>query len=106
MYYLIMSATVETYLPLKLSANFCHELLVISRYTAGTHVSTVVASDFTSRSSDYILSKAGLFSTKLSLPELSYFIRYNQMNKNYTKSPFFISFSGNYAINFYACASG
>ena len=40
----------------------------------GTHVSTVVAySDFTSKSSDYILSKAGLFSTKLSLslPELA-----------------------------------
>ena len=35
------------------------------RYTAGTRVFTVVASsDFTSRSSDYLLSKAGLFSTK------------------------------------------
>ena len=40
----------------------------------GTHVSSVVASlDFTGKSSDYVLSKTGLFSTKLSqvsLPEL------------------------------------
>ena len=34
----------------------------------GTRVFSVVASlDFTSKSSDYVLSKAGLFSTKLSL---------------------------------------
>ena len=34
----------------------------------GTRVSTVVAfSNFSSKSSDYVLSKAGLFSTKLSL---------------------------------------
>ena len=48
----------------------------IIRYTAGklTRVFTVVAySDFTSRSPDYVLGKAGLFSTKLSLPELCYF---------------------------------
>ena len=43
-------------------------LLIIFRYIVGTYVSTIVASsDFTSRSSDQILSKAGLFSTKLSL---------------------------------------
>ena len=53
---------------LKQSAKFCCVLSIIFRYTAGTHVSTVVTSlDFTSRSSDYVLSKAGLFSTKLSL---------------------------------------
>ena len=49
-------------------------LLVIFRYTVGTHVSIIIAySDFTSRSPDNVLSKAGLFSTKLSLPELCYF---------------------------------
>ena len=43
------------------------------RYSAGTHVSSVVAySDFTSKFPDYVLSKASLFSTKLSLPELCY----------------------------------
>ena len=53
---------------LKLSATFCRVLSVIFRYTASTRVFTVVASlDFTSKSSDYVLSKAGLFSTKLTL---------------------------------------
>ena len=52
---------------LKLSANFCRVLLVILRYSAGTRISSIVAySDFTSKSLDYVLSKAGLFSTKLS----------------------------------------
>ena len=41
--------------------------LYIVRYSAGTRVTSVVAySDFTSKSPDYVLSKAGLFSTKLS----------------------------------------
>ena len=40
----------------------CLVLLVIFRYTAGTYISTIVAClDFTRRSSDYVLSKAGLF---------------------------------------------
>ena len=53
---------------LKLSAIFCCVLSVIFRYTAGTQVSSVVASlDFTSKSSDYVLNKTGLFATKLSL---------------------------------------
>ena len=52
---------------LKLSANFCHVLSVLFRYTEGTYISTILASlDFTSRSSDYVLSKAGLLSAKLS----------------------------------------
>ena len=53
---------------LKLSAIFWRVLSVIFRYTVGTHVSFVVASlDFTGKSPDYVLSKTGLFSTKLSL---------------------------------------
>ena len=44
--------------------NFHRVLSVIFRYTTGTRVSTVVAySDLTIKSSDYVLSKAGLFST-------------------------------------------
>ena len=56
-----------------------------------TFSAIVASSDFTSKSSDYVLSKAGLFSTKLSLslPELSYFTRYNAMNRHFTKSLFF-----------------
>ena len=60
---------------LKLSANFCVYYWSFSgTQWVGTSVSTTVAySDFTSRSPDYVLSKAGLFSTKLLLPELCYF---------------------------------
>ena len=57
----------QNVLSLKLSATFCR-VLSISRYTVGTRISTIVASlDFTSRSSDYVLSKTGLYSTELSL---------------------------------------
>ena len=50
-----------------------HVLLVIFSYTAGTRVSTVAAySDFTSKSPDYVLSNAGLFSTKLSQANYHY----------------------------------
>ena len=49
----------------------CYVLSVIFcfiRYTAGTCVFTIVVSlDFTSGSSDYVLSQPGLFSTKLTL---------------------------------------
>ena len=42
-------------------------IICFFKYTAGTHVSSVVAySEFTSKSPDYVLGKAGLFSTKLS----------------------------------------
>ena len=41
-------------------------------------MSVVAYSDFTSNSSDYVLSKAGLVSTELSLPELHYFARRTQ----------------------------
>ena len=45
----------------------------------GTCISSIVAySDFTSKSPDYVLGKAGLFSTKLSVPELCYFTSYTQ----------------------------
>ena len=44
-----------------------------------THVSSIIAySDFTGKSPDNVLDKTGLFSTKLSMPELSYFTRYTQ----------------------------
>ena len=60
---------------LKLSANYCRVFLVIFRYSVGTRVTSVVAySDFTSKYPDYVLSKVGLVSTKLSLPELCYFM--------------------------------
>ena len=63
---------------LKLSANFCRVLLV-NRYTTSTLVSSnVTYSDFIGKSPDYVLGKAGLFSTKLSVPELCYFTRYTQ----------------------------
>ena len=72
---------------LKLSANFCR-VSVIFRYSAGTRVSSVVVySDFTSKSPDYVLSKAGLFSTKLSQTTIAWTRLF------YTKSPFFSSFS-------------
>ena len=74
---------------LKLSANFCHVLLVIFKYTAGTCVSTVVAySNFTSKSPDYVLSKAGLFSTKLSQTIMAWTLLFYKIHV-YTKSPFF-----------------
>ena len=48
-------------------------------YTTGTCISSVaVYSNFTSKSPDYILGKAGLFSTEPSVPELCYFTRYTQ----------------------------
>ena len=76
---------------LKLSANFCHALLVIFRYTAGTCVSSVVAySDFTSKSPDCVLGKAGLFLTKLSQTISAWTLLFCEI---YTKSPFFSSFS-------------
>ena len=81
---------------LKLSATFCRVLFVIFWYTVGTRISTIVASlDFTSRSTDYVLIKAGLLST-------TYFTRSKAMNQQYTKSPFFISFSCNHVIDFCA----
>ena len=110
-YYLIMSATVKTYLHWNCQPYFAVFLSIIFRYTAGTHVSSVVVFFyFTSKSSDYVLSKAGLFSTKLSLSiiaKLNYFTRYNNaMNQQYTKLPFCISGSRNHAIDFCACVSG
>ena len=64
---------------LKLSANYCCVFLVIFWYSAGTRVTSIVAySDFTSKYPDYVLSKVGLVSTKLSLPELGYFARQTQ----------------------------
>ena len=48
-------------------------IIVHFSYTAGARVSTIVAySDFTSSSSDYVLSEAGLFSTKLSLISIAW----------------------------------
>ena len=64
---------------LKLSASYCRVFLVIFRYSAVTRVTSVVAySDFTSKYPDYVLSKVGLVSTKLPLPELCYFARQTQ----------------------------
>jgi len=57
--------------------HICLVLTVIFIYTAGTHVFIVLASlDCTCSSSVYVLSKAGLFSTKYHiLPEFSYSTR-------------------------------
>ena len=74
---------------LELSANFCRVLSVFFRYTVCTHGSTVEAyTAFIIRSCDYILSKAGLFSTKLSLtiPGTWLYILQDVMNQHYTKS--------------------
>ena len=75
---------------LKLSASYCRVFLVIFRYSAVTRVTSVVAySDFTSKYPDYVLSKVGLVSTKLSL---------RLFCKTDTKSPFFCSFSHNHEM--------
>ena len=78
---------------LELSANFCRALSVFFRYAVCTHVSTVEAyTAFIIRSCDYILSKAGLFSTKLSLtiPRTRLYILHDVMNQHYTKSALLI----------------
>ena len=83
--------------------------VIFSRNTVGTRIFIVWTSLY-SNSSDYILSKAGLFSTKLTvlLPELTYFTRYNAMDQQYTKITinYFISCSHSHTINFCASASG
>ena len=90
--YTIVTATVEMYLRWK-SANFCR---VFFRYSVGTRVTSVVAySDFTSKSPDYVLSKAGLFSTKLSQTIMPWTLLFYNTE---TKSPLFSNFSRNHEM--------
>ena len=68
-------------------------------YIAGAHISTIVVYlEFTSRSSDYILSKAGWFSTKLSLTSVPE-IQDNTIQSHH----FFSSFFHSHAMDFHAC---
>ena len=54
----IVPATVETYLCWNCHPTFV--FLIIIRYSAGTHVTSIISySDFTSKSPNYVLSKAG-----------------------------------------------
>ena len=73
-YYLIVSATVETYLCWNCQPTFA---MYYWSFPGTQKVPAFAYSDLTSRSLDYVLSMAGLFSTKLSLSlaELSYFTR-------------------------------
>ena len=73
----------------------------------GTHVSSIVASlNFTSKSSDYVLSKAGLFSTQLSLSIIEPKIQHLQDTTQIHKIAIFVSFSRNHTIDLCACVSG
>ena len=93
--YTIVVAIVETYLRRK-SANFRRVVLVIFRYSAGTRITSIVAySDFTSKSLDYVLSKGGLFSIKLSQTILPWTLLFYKTD---TKSPFFSNFSRNHKM--------